>query len=152
VLILDEPTSGLDPNQLDEIRLLIKKISAEKTVLLSTHIMQEVEALCNRIIIINSGKLVADGTNDEIKKLSKGHGQRVKFSTLEKIEVNALSSLPFIGKVNTISSTEFVLTSSVKNDIRPELFHAAVKNQWTILTMAEESGSFEDVFRELTKV
>jgi ABC-2 type transport system ATP-binding protein len=152
VLILDEPTSGLDPNQLDEIRLLIKKISAKKTVLLSTHIMQEVEALCNRIIIINSGKLVADGTNDEIKKLSKGHGQRVKFSTLEKIEANTFSSLPFIEKVNTISSNEFVLTSSVKNDIRPELFHVAVKNQWTILTMAEESNSFEDVFRELTRV
>jgi ABC-2 type transport system ATP-binding protein len=150
VLILDEPTSGLDPNQLDEIRLLIKKISAEKTVLLSTHIMQEVEALCTRIIIINKGKLVTDGTNGEIKKLSKGHGQKVKFSILEKLTVEKLSALPFVDKAILISGNEFELTSSVEKDIRPDLFHAAVQNHWTILTLAEESDSFEDIFRELT--
>jgi ABC-2 type transport system ATP-binding protein len=151
VLILDEPTSGLDPNQLDEIRLLIKKISTEKTVLLSTHIMQEVEALCNRIIIINIGKLIADGTNEEIKKLSKGHGQRVKFSTQEELTVEKLIALPFIDKVIATSKNEFELTSSVGKDIRPELFHAAVQNHWTILTLAEESDSFEEIFRELTR-
>jgi ABC-2 type transport system ATP-binding protein len=151
VLILDEPTSGLDPNQLDEIRLLIKNISAEKTVLLSTHIMQEVEALCNRIIIINNGKLVADGTNDEIKKLSKGHGQRVKFSTLEKLNSEKLTALPFIDKAILTSGNEFELISSVEKDIRPELFHAAVQNHWTILTLVEESDSFEEIFRELTR-
>jgi ABC-2 type transport system ATP-binding protein len=151
VLILDEPTSGLDPNQLDEIRMLIKKISAEKTVLLSTHIMQEVEALCNRIIIIKNGKLVADGTNDQIKKLSKGHGQRVKFSVLEDISADSLTSLPFIDKVVLVSTNEFLLTSTIGKDIRPELFHAAVQNHWTILTMVEESDSFEEIFRELTR-
>jgi ABC-2 type transport system ATP-binding protein len=151
VLILDEPTSGLDPNQLDEIRLLIKKISAEKTVLLSTHIMQEVEALCNRIIIINKGKLVADGTNDEIKKLSKGHGQRVKFSVMEELSVEKLTSLPFIDKVIVASPNEFEIFSSIEKDIRPELFRAAVQNHWTILTLAEESNSFEEIFRELTR-
>lgn len=151
VLILDEPTSGLDPNQLDEIRLLIKKISTEKTVLLSTHIMQEVEALCNRIIIINNGKLIADETNDVIKKLSKGHGQRVKFSTIEEISADKLSTLPFIDKVISSSQNEFKLTSSVEKDIRPELFRAAVQNHWTILTLVEESDSFEDIFRELTR-
>jgi ABC-2 type transport system ATP-binding protein len=151
VLILDEPTSGLDPNQLDEIRLLIKKISTEKTVLLSTHIMQEVDALCNRIIIINNGKLVADGTNDEIKKLSKGHGQRVKFSALEELTVEELSALPFIDQAILTSGNEFELTSSIEKDIRPELFHTAIKNHWTILTLAEESNSFEEIFRELTR-
>jgi ABC-2 type transport system ATP-binding protein len=151
VLILDEPTSGLDPNQLDEIRMLIKKISTEKTVLLSTHIMQEVEALCKRIIIINNGKLIADGTNDEIKKLSKGHWQRVKFSTLEEITVDKLYSFPFIGKVTATTTNEFLITSSVEKDIRPELFHAAVQNNWTILTLIEESDSFEEIFRELTR-
>ncbi|HNW49497.1 MAG TPA: ATP-binding cassette domain-containing protein [Prolixibacteraceae bacterium] len=151
VLILDEPTSGLDPNQLDEIRALIKTISHEKTVLLSTHIMQEVDALCSRIIIIKEGKLVADGSNSEIKKLSKGHGQKVLFSTLENIHAEALLALPFVDEVSVVSANNFMVTSEVEKEIRPALFHAAVQNRWTILTMVEESNSFEEIFRELTR-
>lgn len=151
VLILDEPTSGLDPNQLDEIRLLIRTISEQKTVLLSTHIMQEVEALCNRVIIINKGNMVADGKSEEIKKWAKGHGQKVRFSVKEKIDAVTLRSFPFIELVSTVLPNEFVLTSSVENDIRPELFHAAVSKNWTIITLAEEAGNLEEIFRELTK-
>lgn len=151
VLILDEPTSGLDPNQLDEIRSLIKSISADKTVLLSTHIMQEVEALCSRVIIINKGKLVADSSASDVKKWAIGLGQKVVFSTLEKISSSDFSSLSFIEKADLISSNEFLLTSSIDEDIRPELFRVAVRNSWTIITMAEQTGSFEDIFRDLTK-
>ena len=151
VLILDEPTSGLDPNQLDEIRLLIRTISEQKTVLLSTHIMQEVEALCNRVIIINKGNLVADGKSEEIKKWAKGRGQKVRFSVKEKIDAATLRSFPFIDSVSTVLPNEFILTSSVENDIRPELFHAAVSKNWTIITLAEEAGNLEEIFRELTK-
>jgi len=99
VLILDEPTTGLDPNQLNEIRSLIKNISKDKTVLLSTHIMQEVEALCNRIIIINKGKIVADDTTEEIKKWSNRKGQQIVFAVKENIPASALSSLNFVEKV-----------------------------------------------------
>jgi len=151
VLILDEPTTGLDPNQLDEIRSLIKNISKEKTVLLSTHIMQEVEALCSRVIIINKGKLVADGSSADIKNWTKGFGQKVQFSTLEKIDEANLSDLPFIGKVETLQDNEYLLTSTVESDIRPELFRTAVQKGWTIIKLVEQSGSFEDIFRDLTK-
>jgi ABC-2 type transport system ATP-binding protein len=151
VLILDEPTTGLDPNQLDEIRSLIKRISVDKTVLLSTHIMQEVEALCSRVIIINKGKIVADGPALDVKKWAKGFGQKVVFSTLEKISLSDLSSLSFIEKADLISSNEYLITSSCEEDIRPELFKAAVRNNWTIITLAEYAGSLENIFRELTR-
>jgi ABC-2 type transport system ATP-binding protein len=151
VLILDEPTTGLDPNQLEEIRSLIKNISKEKTVLLSTHIMQEVEALCSRVIIINKGKLVADGLASDIKNWSKGLGQKVLFSTLEKVTTFDLSSFPFIEKVETLQENEYLLTSSIEDDIRPELFRAAVRKGWTAIKLVEQTGSFEDIFRDLTK-
>jgi ABC-2 type transport system ATP-binding protein len=152
VLILDEPTTGLDPNQLDEIRSLIKDISKDKTVLLSTHIMQEVEALCNRIIIINNGKIVADDTTEEIKKWSKRKGQQVVFAVKENISETELSSLPFVAKVDKNAKNEYVILSSIEEDIRPKLFEATVKNNWTLLTMAEQSNSVESIFRELTQL
>jgi len=151
VLILDEPTTGLDPNQLNEIRSLIKNISKDKTVLLSTHIMHEVEALCNRIIIINKGKIVADDTTEEIKKWSNRKGQQIVFAVKENIPASALSSLNFVEKVETNSKNEFVILSSTDEDIRPKLFDTAVKNSWTLLTMAEQSNSVESIFRELTQ-
>lgn len=151
VLILDEPTSGLDPNQLDEIRNLIINISKDKTVMLSTHIMQEVEAICNRIVIINKGNLVADGTPAEIKKISEGVGQQVIFSTLEKINVETLNALPFAANVKTISANEFIVTSGIEEDIRPKLFQLAVEQKWTLLTLSEKQKSVENIFRELTQ-
>jgi ABC-2 type transport system ATP-binding protein len=151
VLILDEPTSGLDPNQLDEIRKLIISISAEKTVMLSTHIMQEVEAICNRIIIINKGNIMADGTPAEIHKMAKGAGQQVFFSTQEKIDIEILNVLPYVAKVEILTPTEFLITSSIENDIRPSLFKTAVDNSWTLLSLSEKQQSVENIFRELTK-
>jgi len=151
VLILDEPTTGLDPNQLDEIRALIRNISSKKTVLLSTHIMQEVEALCNRVIIINKGKIVVDGVAADVKKWAKGLGQKVLFSTLEKIDISELTALSFVEKVEQVSTKEFLLTSSAEEDIRPELFREAIKKNWTIITLAEQNGSFEEIFRDLTR-
>ena len=151
LLILDEPTSGLDPNQLEEIRKLITNISTNKTVMLSTHIMQEVEAICNRVIIINKGNIVADGTTSEIKKLSKGTGQQVLFATLGKIDKNQLSALPFIGKIEETALNEFLVTSTIQEDIRPKLFKAAVSNGWTLLSLTEKARSVENIFRELTQ-
>ena len=151
VLILDEPTSGLDPNQLDEIRNLIINISSEKTVMLSTHIMQEVEAICNRVIIINKGEIIADGSTSEIKKISKVIGQRVLFATVETISATELLLLPFAAKVEEAGNNEFLITSSVKEDIRPLLFKTAVAKGWTILSLSEQLRSVENIFMELTR-
>lgn len=151
VLILDEPTTGLDPNQLDEIRSLIVNISTEKTVILSTHIMQEVEAICNRIVIINKGTIIADGTPSEIKKISGGQGQQVLFKVAEKIDLNTLLNLPFIAKATLTNSTDYLLTSSIEEDIRPKLFETVVNQKWTLITLYEKTQSVENIFRELTQ-
>ncbi len=150
VLILDEPTSGLDPNQLDEIRNLITHISTNKTVMLSTHIMQEVEAICNRVIIIHNGKLVADGSTSDIKKMSKGAGQQVLIQFSHKIKPEEISALPFVASVSEIEAEQFLVASSVDDDIRPLLFKVAVENNWTLLTLSEQMRSVENIFRELT--
>lgn len=150
VLILDEPTTGLDPNQLDEIRELITSISKDKTVMLSTHIMQEVEAICNRIIIINKGNLVADGTPDEINKMAKGVGQKVLIELKDEIETELIQGLPYVAKSELVSSNQFMLTSAIEEDIRPLLFNEAVKHGWVLITMQEQSRTVENIFRELT--
>ncbi len=151
VLILDEPTTGLDPNQLDEIRTLIKEVSKNKTVLLSTHIMQEVEAICNRVMIIDKGNIIADDTTEEIKRWSKIKTQQIVFAVLENIDEAFFNNLPFIKKADRINDKEYLLYSSVEDDIRPLLFKTAVKNNLTIITMTEKSGSVESIFRELTQ-
>jgi ABC-2 type transport system ATP-binding protein len=150
VLILDEPTSGLDPNQLDEIRNLITHISTNKTVMLSTHIMQEVEAICKRVIIIHNGKLVADGSTSEIKKMSKGAGQQVHVEFSHEIKTEVFSALPFVASAKKIEEGQFMITSSVDEDIRPLLFKAAVKNNWILISLSEQIRSVENIFRELT--
>lgn len=151
VLILDEPTTGLDPNQLEEIRTLIKEVSKNKTVLLSTHIMQEVEAICNRVMIIDKGNIIADGPTEEIKKWSKVKTQQVVFSTFEKLDETFFMNLPFIKKADKTADNEFLLYSSVEGDIRPMLYKTAIEKKLTLLTMAEKSGSVESIFRELTQ-
>lgn len=151
VLILDEPTSGLDPNQLDEIRNLITGISKEKTVILSTHIMQEVEAICNRIIILKKGEIVVDGSTDEIKKMSEGKGQQVIFSTVQNLTTDHFSSVPYVGSVKEINPNEFLITSVIKDDIRPLLFNLAVSNGWSLISLSELKHSVENLFRELTQ-
>ena len=149
VLILDEPTSGLDPNQLAEIRSLIKEIGKEKTVILSTHIMQEVKALCDRVIIINKGQLVA---NDDIAALTERSAgqQQVFVEFLKGPAAQQLRQIP--GVTNVIAETEhqFLLESDQGKDIRKAIFDFAVEKRYTLLGMRKLESSVEDVFKELT--
>lgn len=151
VLILDEPTTGLDPNQLEEIRNLIKTISANKTVMLSTHIMQEVEAICNRVIIINKGQIVADGSIDSIKGEQFIQRQKVFAEFNEAPDEKALRSIGNIGKVERLTPTTFLLESTTKTDLRPAIFNFAVQNQLVLLTLKEQQQSLETAFHGLTR-
>jgi ABC-2 type transport system ATP-binding protein len=151
VLILDEATTGLDPNQLEEIRQLVRSISKEKTVMLSTHIMQEVEAVCNRVIIIHKGKLVADGPTSKIRSLSKVRAQQVKLAVLEPLNIGDLEALPFVASAVALPDGEWLISAGVADDIRPLLFREAVKHKWTIITLSEQARSVENIFRELTR-
>lgn len=149
VLIMDEPTTGLDPNQLEEIRALIRSLGKEKTVMLSTHIMQEVEAVCDRVIIINKGEIVA---NSETKKLQQSSTRQIitiEFDSL--VSAEKLKQIPKIEEVKNISGNSWQLTSSVSEDLRKSIFDFAVKNQLSVLTLNKEEQRIEDVFKELTK-
>lgn len=150
VLILDEPTTGLDPNQLVEIRALIKEIGKEKTVMLSTHIMQEVEAICDRIIIINKGNIVA---NKSIHSLQKNKGNRaivtVEFG--DHVPSKELEHLDNALKVVELSSKKFKIYSDSKYDLRPVLFQLAVNHSTSVLQMNMEKQKLEDIFQELTQ-
>ena len=149
VLILDEPTTGLDPNQLEEIRALIREIGKNKTVLLSTHIMQEIQAICNRVIVINKGEIVADYSDlSEIKSFSEDSLHfEVEFA--EAIEPKVLEELEHITGVERISDKHFTLIAST--DIRASIFDFATKTNNKILTIKAVERSMEDVFRSLTK-
>lgn len=151
VLILDEPTSGLDPNQLIEIRNLIKKIGTHKTVMLSTHIMQEVEALCDRAIIINKGIIVAD---DKTANLSKLCGLRnVVLVEFDKIpDKTALLAIPGITQATQTHDKLWEIESDTESDIRPVIFHFAVENGLAVLSLQKkEQQSIQEVFQLLTK-
>ncbi|MCB0426916.1 MAG: gliding motility-associated ABC transporter ATP-binding subunit GldA [Mangrovimonas sp.] len=147
VLILDEPTTGLDPNQLVDIRNLIKTIGQEKTVFLSTHIMQEVEAMCDRVIIINKGKIVADKT---LKDLKSNQEQTVVVEFDYRVEDAFLSKLPKVKKV--VNSHDFVyeITFDTQEDMRSHVFDFAHDNQLKILQLNQKNASLESLFRELT--
>jgi ABC-2 type transport system ATP-binding protein len=150
VLILDEPTSGLDPNQLEDIRLLIQKIGKQKTVMLSTHIMQEVEAVCNRVIIIDQGKIVAD---DSVEKLGIiGHDTIVvKVEFDQDVDTKRLMKIPGITGVKSDPGHIYHLVSKTGNDIRPEIFRFAVDNKISVLSMNIEQQRLEKIFQMLTK-
>jgi ABC-2 type transport system ATP-binding protein len=150
VLILDEPTTGLDPNQIVEIRNLIKEVGKEKTVMLSTHIMQEVKAICDRVIIINKGQIVADEKADAIQR--KGEAQQVVKVEFDKpISLSKLKEIPGVLKVNENKPGFYNVYSGGKSDIRPLIFKMAVENGLTVLSQTLEEQSLEDVFRKLTK-
>jgi ABC-2 type transport system ATP-binding protein len=150
VLILDEPTSGLDPNQLVDIRLLIKELGKEKTVMLSTHIMQEVEAMCDKVIIINKGKIVADDKVDALSHYRTGNAAIVvEFDKAPNL--NDLRKLNGVTKVEELGSNKFRISSKGNADVRSELFKYAVDKNLTVLTLNKEEASIEDVFRQLTK-
>ena len=149
VLILDEPTSGLDPNQLIEIRKLIKDFGKEKTVVFSTHIMQEVQAICDRVLIINKGRIVADDPIDTLQNRVKGESI-VTVEFVEKSNEQLLSKIPKVKRVIAKNSHKWELTTDLDHDIRADIFHFAVKNQLTIIEMKKEMSSVEDVFQKLT--
>ena len=157
VLILDEPTSGLDPNQIVEIRNLISQIGLEKTIMMSTHIIQEVEAICNRTIIIHNGEIVADDKTKNLQKIQSSKViVKVEFDKL--VEEKNLKSIH--GVKNTISpasriqdpgSNIYHLESTTEIDIRPAIFQFAVDNGLTVLSLQRDEQKLEEVFQELTK-
>ena len=148
VLILDEPTSGLDPNQLVEIRELIKNIGKEKTVLLSTHIMQEVEAICQRVLIIKRGELVADNISSEIKYSDSKLTVFVEFNQV--VAKNQLTKIQGVESVKQYQNG-WLIESSDQIDIRLNIAEFAQKSGLLLLTIKVESKSLEDYFKDLTK-
>ena len=150
VLILDEPTSGLDPNQIIEIRDLIKNIGSEKTVLLSTHIMQEVQAMCSRVIIINNGKIVAD---DSIERLQQANAkQDVLMVVFEKaINTSLLKELHNLERYENTGSNKWKLVTQNPDALRREVMQWALQHDINISSLQAETETLEDVFRTLTK-
>lgn len=149
VLILDEPTTGLDPNQLVEIRELIKELGRNKTVLFSTHIMQEVEAICNRVIIINKGEMIID---KQLSELKTGNEQVIQVSFDYKVEEQFLKQLTNINQIQNNYDNSWTLTFFSGEDMRPKLFDFAQENGLKILELNSENKSLEKLFRELTQL
>jgi ABC-2 type transport system ATP-binding protein len=151
VLVLDEPTSGLDPNQLVEIRKLIRDIGKEKTVMLSTHIMQEVEAICDRVIIINEGRIVADAPVSEMKNMGNAEGYSLEVEVNEAITEELLSVINGVDKVISKSGLNYSIEISSAKDIRAEISKAISDDGKAVLSMVRKEKSMEDVFKELTR-
>ena len=150
VLILDEPTTGLDPNQLVEIRKLIKQLGKEKTVILSTHIMQEVEAVCDQVVIINKGLIVA---NDETKNLQAAALQQVTYVVEfdQEIQKQALLKIDGVIAAQVLADKSWVLQTNTLVDVRKNIFDFAVKNNLVLLSIQKEEEKLEDIFRKLTE-
>ena len=149
VLILDEPTSGLDPNQIIEIRDVIKQQGLSKTVLFSSHILQEVEAICDRVIIINKGNLVADDILSNLRKASSSNIVKVKFK--EPVELQLLESLPAAGSVTQADLNSWNLATNNPEQLRKQLLELSLRHNLNIISLHSENQSLEEVFRSLTK-
>ena len=150
VLILDEPTTGLDPNQLVEIRKLIKDMSVNKTVIFSTHIMQEVQALCDRVLVINKGQLVADSSLESLLKMNDRKVILVaEFAS--DIDTAALTALPGVENVVRESVGIYRITAGTNSDIRPEVFRMAADKNLSLVGLRQEENSLEAIFRTLTQ-
>lgn len=150
VLILDEPTSGLDPNQLIEIRKLIRELGAEKTVIFSSHIMQEVQALCDRVVIINQGDMVANDTIRTLQKtVTKERHVTIEFNQAP----NAKKLQKAIGakEVKALDGNRYLVVSTDEQDLRSAIFNFAVKEGFILLEMQQKVSTIEDVFQEVTK-
>ncbi|MEI6524237.1 MAG: gliding motility-associated ABC transporter ATP-binding subunit GldA [Bacteroidota bacterium] len=150
VLILDEPTTGLDPNQLVEIRNVIKSAGKEKTVLFSTHIMQEVEAVCDRIIIISKGKIVADENKAGIKNLQSTKKQIITVEFDKAVSESLLLKITGVNSAVLLKDNLWKLSSNLMDDLRPKIAKFAQENNLLILTMVKVEETLEDVFRNLT--
>ena len=148
VLIMDEPTTGLDPNQLEDIRALIIKLGKEKTVMLSTHIMQEVEAMCDRVIIINKGEIVANDQTQALQQHTTKQLITVEFD--KEISWQTIKSIAGVEDAVLVDKT-WKIVASIESDVRKELFNYAVKHNIGVLTLNKEEQKLEDVFKALTK-
>src|SRR5690349_2145143 len=153
LLVLDEPTEGLDPNQRVEIRRLIVELGRERTVLLSTHVLPEVQHVCSRLLIINRGRLVADGPMDTLVARAKG-AARVAVEAAGDGVAAKLAALPGVESVDTHESSDgrarVTVTAVTAEDLRPTIFELAKAERWTLFELHQEAGSLEDLFRELT--
>lgn len=150
VLILDEPTSGLDPNQIVEIRKLISDVGKEKTVILSTHIMQEVEAICDRVIIIDKGTILADDSTTHL------HGQSDDRQTIlvefqDSVDLDSLKKIPGVTEVYKIDDHNYIMNGQKQEDLRPKIFQFAVDHGLTVLSQQVKERSLEEIFQELTQ-
>jgi ABC-2 type transport system ATP-binding protein len=148
VLILDEPTSGLDPNQIIEIREVIKKLGQNKTVLFSSHILQEVEAICDRVVIINKGRLVADSQLSQLRQQNKGNTVKVSFK--EALEPQWLERLEGVQSVHKLSAHEWELETAEPDKVKKQLMELSLQNTLNIVSLQSENQSLEDIFRQLT--
>jgi ABC-2 type transport system ATP-binding protein len=151
ILILDEPTAGLDPNQLAEIRNLISDIGKEKTVLLSTHILQEVETICDRVLIINRGRIVADGDARYLRENSRGTTQTILVELDRGTEPETWKALPFVDHIRPLEGNQYLLETNETRDVRAEIFNFAVNQGLTIISLSLKKKSLEEVFREITE-
>lgn len=151
VLILDEPTTGLDPNQLVEIRNLIIEVGKQKTVLLSTHIMQEVEAVCNRVIIINKGQIVANDKTSVLQNFQSSNKQSVIVEFDKATTSDNLKNIEGVVDVKNMKENIWKIEALAVKDIRSDIFQFAVKNNMSVLTLQKEEQRLEEVFKQLTK-
>ncbi|OGS74172.1 MAG: gliding motility-associated ABC transporter ATP-binding subunit GldA [Flavobacteria bacterium RIFCSPLOWO2_12_FULL_35_11] len=147
VLILDEPTTGMDPNQLAEIRSLIKDVGKDKTVLFSTHILQEVEAVCDRVILIHNGKIIAD---KNLKELTGNQEQVIEVEFDYKVEKQLVANIPHLKSANNVHDTIWELTFDTSKDMRPAVFDFAHDNGLKTLNLTAKNKNLERLFRELT--
>lgn len=150
VLILDEPTTGLDPNQILEIRKLIAGLGQEKTVMLSTHIMQEVEAICQRVIIINKGEIVADGKPGSTSSPLTKHTQTILIEFDKSPDTGLIRNIDGIISVHSLPDKRMLIETEAEQDLRPVLFNFAVEHGLTVLSMQKKEKNMEEVFREVT--
>jgi ABC-2 type transport system ATP-binding protein len=151
VLILDEPTTGLDPNQILEIRNLISGLAKDKTVLLSTHILQEVEAICHRIIIINKGNLVADKSTEKIKSSGSENKQTIYLEFSTAIDPEIFRSIQDVEKIQSVSDKKYLLAGNSKQDFRELIFNFAAKKDLPLITLQKKEETLEEAFRKLTR-
>jgi ABC-2 type transport system ATP-binding protein len=156
ILVLDEPTSGLDPNQIIEIREIIKQIGKEKTIILSTHILSEAEATCDRIVIINRGKIVADDSTESLKRKARGESlinislQNATFPSVER-ELSEIKGIDSITPVDaTEGATQVIVTCQSSVDLRGEIYRKIKETDWVLLDFHQETKTLEKIFRELT--
>lgn len=150
VLILDEPTTGLDPNQIVEIRNLILELGRDKTIMLSTHIMQEVQAVCSRIAILDRGRLVANGDTNQILKSNSGGNQIVEVEFNCGFDEQLLKQIANIVSIEPLGGNKYVVESDTETDLRQSIFNFAVQNNLVVLTMQTKQNTIEEVFQKLT--